>query len=108
MTCYRSSTSQRVTVKIASDWPLKNERHILEAVRDIRPIIDTSDDPPSLILKYLDDNLLDSSNAKKLERAEVKYVARSLLRALEALHSGGYVHIDMVQAVQTSHHTTSN
>ncbi|KAL2041988.1 hypothetical protein N7G274_005176 [Stereocaulon virgatum] len=93
-----SSTSQRVTVKTASDWPLKNERDILEAVRDnpcIRPIIDTSDDPPSLILKYLDDNLLNASNAKTLERADIKYVARNLLQALEALHSRGYVHTDI-------------
>ncbi|MCJ1258387.1 hypothetical protein MMC24_006220 [Lignoscripta atroalba] len=93
-----SSTSQRVTVKTASDWPLKNERHVLEAVRDnpcIRPIIDISDGPPSLILKYLDDNLLNASNVKKLERADIKYVARNLLQALEALHSRGYVHTDV-------------
>ena len=96
---YRSSTSQKVTVKTASDWPLKNERHILEAVRGtpcIRPIIDASDDPPSLILKFLDDNLLNASNAKKLERADIKYVAQNLLRALETLHSRGYVHTGIV------------
>lgn len=97
---YRSFTSQRVIVKTASDWPLKNERSILEAVRDhpcIRPIIDASDDQPSLILKYLDDNLLNASNVKKLERADIKYVARNLLQALEALHSRGYVHTGILQ-----------
>ena len=108
---YRSSTSQRVTVKTASDWPLKNERDILKAFRDnpcIRPIIDTSDDPPSLILKYLDDNLLNASNVKKLERADIKYVARNLLQALEALHSRGYVHTGIVQTAQTSSDIFSN
>jgi casein kinase II subunit alpha len=44
------------------------------------------------LLKYLDDNLLNASNAKKLERADIKYVARNILQALEALHRRGYVH----------------
>lgn len=97
---HRSSTSQRVTVKTAPDWPLKNERDVLEAVRDnpcIRPIIDTCDNPPSLILKYLDDNLLAASNAQKLERADIKLVARNILRALEDLHRRDYVHTGILQ-----------
>lgn len=101
----RSSTSERVTVKTASDWPLKNERDTLEAMRDescIRPILDTSDDPPSLILNYLDDNLLNASNARTLGRADIKYVARKLLQALEALHSRGYVHTGIMQIAQMS------
>jgi casein kinase II subunit alpha len=107
----RSSTSQGVTVKTAPDWPLKNERHVLEAVRDspyIRPIIDTIDDPPSVILKHMDDNLLVAPNATKLERADIKFVARNVLQALEALHSCGYVHTGTVQAVQTTRHIVSN
>ena len=87
-------------VKTASDWPFKNERDILEAFRDrpcIRPIVDTTDDPPSLILRYLDDNLLKASNAKALERTDIKYVARKVLQALEALHSHGYVHTGNAQ-----------
>lgn len=89
-----------VTVKTAPDWPLKNELAVLEAVRDnpyIRPIIDSSDNPPSLILKHLDDNLLNASNARKLDRVEVKYVARNILQALDGLHSRGYVHTGIVQ-----------
>ena len=89
-----------VTVKTAPDWPLKNERHILEAVRDnasIRPIVDSTEEPPSLILKYLDDNLLNASNSKRLNRKDIKFVARGVLQALEALHSRGYVHTGNVQ-----------
>jgi casein kinase II subunit alpha len=100
-----------VTVKTAADWPLKNERDVLEAVRDnpcIRPILDTSDDPPSLILKYLDDNLLNASNAKTLERADIKFVARNIFQALEALHSCGYVHTGIVQITPTKPDTVSN
>lgn len=111
LTRYRSSTSQKVTVKTASDRPLKNECRVLEAVHDnprIRPCIDTSDDPPSLVLKYLDDNLLNASNAKKLERAEIKFVARNVLQALEALHSRGYVHTGIAQNAPTKLRTISN
>ena len=88
-----------------------NERDILEAVRDnayVWPIIDTSDDPPSLILKYLDDNLLNASNKKRLERADIEYVARNLLQALEALHSRGYVHTGTVETAQTDPDTVSD
>lgn len=40
----------------------------------------------------MDDNLLDASNAKRLKRADIKFVARSVLIALKALHERGYVH----------------
>lgn len=111
LTRYRSSTSQKVTVKTASDRPLKNESRVLEAIHDnphIRLCIDTSNDPPSLVLKYLDDNLLNASNEKKLERAEIKFVARNVLQALEALHSRGYVHGGIAQNAPTKLHTIPN
>lgn len=49
-------------------------------------------EPTAIILKYLDDNLLTASNKEKLSRAEVKYVARMVLEALNVLHVDGYVH----------------
>ena len=99
---FRTSTSQKVTVKTAPDWPLKNERDVLESVRDnacIRSIVDTSDDPPSLILEHLDDNLLNASNAQRLGRQEIKMVARNVLLASAALHSRGYVHTGIISAI---------
>lgn len=69
-----------------------SSRPFVTALTSCPLTIDTSDDPPSLILKYLDDNLLNASNAKKLERADIKYVARNILQALEALHRRGYVY----------------
>ena len=71
-----------MTVNTSPDWPLKDERDVLEAVHDspcVRPLVGTSDDPPSLILKHLDDNVLNASNAKKLERADIKHVAWNTL-----------------------------
>ena len=68
---------------------------MLEAVRDhsyIRQIIDTTENPPSLVLKYLDDNLLRISGQKRLQGSDLKLVARNLLQALAALHENGFVH----------------
>lgn len=55
-------------------------------------MIDTTEDPPSLVLKYLDDNLLTVSGEKRLESSDLKVVARTVLQALAVLHEKGYVH----------------
>lgn len=44
------------------------------------------------MLKYLDDNLLNASNLKRLERSDIKFVAKTVLETLELLHEAGYVH----------------
>jgi hypothetical protein len=46
---------------------LDNQREVLEAVRGhsyVRQMIDTTENPPSLVLKYLDENLLRISGQK--------------------------------------------
>jgi hypothetical protein len=45
-----------------------------------------------LILRRLDDSLLNASNTKKLGSVDIKYVARNVLTALAGLHERGYVH----------------
>lgn len=62
----------------------------------IRPLSDQIDDPPGLILKYLEDNLLQASKSKTLTRSEIKYVAREILEALNVLHGAGFVHTGIV------------
>lgn len=47
---------------------------------------------PAIVLKYLDDDILHTSNIKRLARIEVKYVARRVLEALSVLHQEGFVH----------------
>ena len=74
---------------------LDNERQVLECMGEhpcIRQMIDTSQDPPSLVLRHLDDDLLSTSNAKKLAEPDIKFVARKILEALSALHQLGYIH----------------
>ena len=89
------TTTQKVTIKQAPDYRLNNELRVLKALNGnpcIRPLIDTIEDPPSLVLRHLDDNLLDSSNQRRLEKADIKFVAQNVLTALDALHERGYVH----------------
>ncbi|KAL9023335.1 MAG: hypothetical protein Q9196_007265 [Gyalolechia fulgens] len=89
------TTTQKVTIKQAAKYRLDNELRILQALDGnpwIRPVVDTVEEPPSLVLRYLDDNLLDASNQRRLEKADIKFVARNVLRALDALHERGYVH----------------
>ena len=91
---------QKVAIKQAPDHRLHNERQVLKDLKEnpcIRPLVDTVEDPPALVLKYLDDNLLDASNARRLEKADIKFVARNVLTALDALHERGYVHTGQFQ-----------
>lgn len=67
----------------------------------IRPLSDQIDDPPGLILKYLEDDLLQASNSKTLIRSEIKYVARCILEALDVLHGAGFVHTGIVPDAPT-------
>lgn len=61
----------------------------------LRPLIDEISEPstPStIVLKYLEDHLLNSSITKTLNRKELKYVSRGILEALKVLHENRYVH----------------
>ena len=93
---YRNvTTTQKVTIKQAPDYRFDNELRVLQALNGnpcIRPLVDTVEDPPSLVLRHLDDNLLNASNQRRLEKADIKFVARNVLLALDALHERGYVH----------------
>ena len=44
------------------------------------------------MLQYVDDNLLHASSKMTLESSEVKFVAKRILQALQALHHDGYTH----------------
>lgn len=88
-------TKQNVIVKTAPGFFLRNERDILQrfqSVSSLRGLIDEVQDPPLLILEYLDSNLLIESGEKRLQSSEVKYVARAVLQALAALHEEGIAH----------------
>jgi hypothetical protein len=88
----------KIILKTAFPSRLKNEREVLKRFKDrptsqlFAPLLDEITDPPCIVLKHLDDNLLAASNKKQLEKGEIKLVARKVLEALVPLHEAGYVH----------------
>lgn len=78
---------------------ITNERDVLKKFQSrtpyLRPLIDEivePADPPAIVLKHLEDELLASSNKKKLTTNEIKYVSKRVLMALKPLHENGFVH----------------
>ncbi|PVH82014.1 putative serine/threonine protein kinase [Cadophora sp. DSE1049] len=93
-----SSNLGKVIIKSAPKYRLDNERDVLKhfhARQGIRQLLDETQEPPSLVLKHLDDNLLTASNSKRLEKPEIKFIAKRILEALQAFHEDGYVHTDV-------------
>lgn len=91
----RTAHAGKVIVKTAPQRRLENERDVLKHFSShpyIRQVLDETIDPPSLILQYLDDNLLHASSVKTLENSDVKLVAKRVLQAIWALHEEGYTH----------------
>ncbi|TVY36486.1 Casein kinase II subunit alpha [Lachnellula subtilissima] len=96
----RKSNSQvgKFIIKTAPQGCLENERDVLKHFRTrpyIRQLLDETETPPSLILQHLDDNLLHASSVKTLESSDVKFVAKRVLQAVQALHEDGYTHTDI-------------
>ena len=84
-----------MVIKRAPPHLLNIEREVLEIVKNrtcIRQMIDNIENPSSLVLEYLDDNLLDVCSRKRLEGSDLKVVARTVLEALALLHDNGFVH----------------
>lgn len=87
--------SRDFIVKTAPPSRLKTERNMLQHFRGhphIRQLVDEVAEPPALVLEHLDDSLLAVSNSSRLTRPELKFVARSVLEALQTIHEMGLVH----------------
>lgn len=95
---------QKCIIKsIAGHWRLQNEAEILKRYQDktphLRPLIDEIQEPvepSSVVLRYLDTDLLEESNRQRLSRQEIKGVAKAVLQALKVLHEDGLVHTGVV------------
>ncbi|KAF7899980.1 hypothetical protein EAF00_004316 [Botryotinia globosa] len=103
---YKSSDSkeQNVIVKsIRGHWRLQNnEADVLKRFQSrapsLRPLIDEivdPIDPPTTVLKHLDDDLMTETYKKRLTKLELKFVARRVLEALQVLHEDGCIHTDV-------------
>lgn len=89
-----------------------NERDFLtrfqHSTTHLRPLIEEIQEPaepPIIILKHLDDHLLNFSVKKALNREELKYVARCMLDALSVIHKEGYVHTGKLFRILIGHST---
>ena len=88
-----------VVVKHVNHFRLQNERDVLmrfqSSTPHIRPLldeIDTGTDSHTLIMRWLDGDLLNATKDRQLASSEVKLVAKGVLEALRALHAEGFVH----------------
>ena len=101
---YRSRKGDTVIIKTAPQQRLTKERDLLvrfKTSQNIRPLLDDIEEPPALVLRYLDSNVLQASNAQKLDRVELKLVAKAVLEALCAFHAEGLVHTGLGLASRT-------
>ena len=88
-----------VVVKRVNHFRLQNERDVLlrfqsriSHIRQLHDKVDLKPNPPALILKYLQHDLLSAMRSKKLTRSEVKFIGKGVLEALRVLHEDGFVH----------------
>ena len=95
LTFSSSTNNATVIVKIAPKLRLDKERETLQRFYrrpHVRQLIDVIEQPPAIVCEYFEDDLLRASNFQKLERVDLKFVARSILKALKVLHEDGSVH----------------
>ncbi|KAF7594888.1 hypothetical protein BBP40_007922 [Aspergillus hancockii] len=98
----REGRNQPVIIKSVHHFRLQNERDVIKRFQHrtpfLRPLIDEivePSNPPAIVLKHLDDHLLNASVSQRLTSQEIKYVARSVLEALKVLHEDNFVHTDI-------------
>ncbi|RHZ48867.1 hypothetical protein CDV55_101231 [Aspergillus turcosus] len=98
-----NQAEETVIIKGVQGHPrVTNERDVLKRFQSrtscLRPLIDEIEDPSeptTIVLKYLEDDLLQATKKQHLNRKELKHVSRYVLEALNSLHEGGYVHADV-------------
>jgi casein kinase II subunit alpha len=92
LTLNRNPSLGKVIIKSAPKYRLEIERNVLMHFNGrprIRRLLDESQNPPSLVLKRLDDNPLNVSNQKRLETPEIKFIVKRIIEALQAFHEIG-------------------
>jgi serine/threonine protein kinase len=94
----RNQDKEPVVIKSVEDHPrVENERQLLKRFSGhphIRSLVDEVQDVKhtTIVLKHLDDHLLNATIRKTLNRKELKYVLRCVLQGLVTLHEARYIH----------------
>lgn len=92
---HMNQSSDKFVIKsVRGHWRLRNEANVLKRYQSrtpfLRPLVDEIQepaDPSSIVLRYLDSDMLVESNKKRLSRPEIKQVARCVLEALFSLET---------------------
>ena len=74
---------------------LNNEAQTLQLLQGchcIRQLVDQIENPESIILEYMDDNVLTLLQQKQLSKIEAKRALKAIVEALVALHDQNIVH----------------
>lgn len=86
-------------MKSVNHFRLQDERDVLvhfqQLTPHIRPLLDEVDPDTALhalVMRWLDSDLLDVTQTRRLASTEVKLVTKGVLEALQTLHAEGYVH----------------
>ncbi|KAK0118491.1 hypothetical protein ONS96_011587 [Cadophora gregata f. sp. sojae] len=96
LTCH--SHPDNVVIKSASQVLLHNQTKHLTALRgneSIRQMVETIESPPFIVPEYAEEDLRSLSIRRKLERAEIKTIARQILEALAFAHARNIVQPDI-------------
>ena len=95
LTCTRGPNQDRVVVKTGPTKRLNNEAQTLQLFQgchSIRQLVDQVKDPESIVLEYMDDNVLSLLQQKQLVKVEAKRALKAIIEALIALHDKNIVH----------------
>jgi hypothetical protein len=87
-------------VKTAPESRLHKEAQALQLFQkcgSLRQLVDEIQDPPSLVLEYMDNTVLDLVNQNQLGRVEAKRALKAAAQALVALHDKNIVHTGNAQ-----------
>ncbi|OJJ44254.1 hypothetical protein ASPZODRAFT_153735 [Penicilliopsis zonata CBS 506.65] len=97
-----TKAGETVIIKSTRHFRITDERDILRKFQPktphLRPLLDEiiePPDPPTIVLKHLEDDLQTASAARKLNGKEIRYVSKRVLGALKVIHEDGYVHTDI-------------
>ena len=97
----RNKVRETVIIKAARYFRFVNERNILRKFQFktscLRPLVNEiakSQDSSTIVLKYLENDLLTAFNARKLTGKKLKYVSKRIPETLKVLHEKAYVHTD--------------
>lgn len=94
-TLQRDPNGVRVVVKTAPLKRLNNEIQKLQLCqghKSIRQMVDQIQDPPSMVLEYMEDNVQNLLKRQKLSKQEAKSALKASFEALVVLHDENVVH----------------